>query len=119
MINFKILSTKLGGEKYVTLPLVIVSFNLLLDKIEKTIFDLDAKSDRSEIDKKLIFGFQAARDKMLKHYKKTNWVYCATLILDPRHKSETFDLTTWGRRSKLKVCTNLKIYTKCTEPTAH
>jgi len=40
-------------------------------------------------------GFQAARDKILKHYKKTNWIYCITLILDPRHKTETFNLTLW------------------------
>jgi len=37
LINFKSLSTRLGGEKYVTLPQVVVSFNLLVDKIETTI----------------------------------------------------------------------------------
>ncbi|CAD6203840.1 GSCOCG00009825001-RA-CDS, partial [Cotesia congregata] len=52
------------------------------------------------IDEQLILGFQAARDKMLKHYKKTNWFYCTTLILDPRHKVETFDLTPWGSEIK-------------------
>lgn len=62
LINFKILTTKLGGEKYVTLPLVIVSFNLLIDKIENTINHLYTKLNRTEIDKRLIFGFQAARD---------------------------------------------------------
>jgi len=34
LINFKILTTRLEGDKYVTLPQVIVSLNLLLDKVE-------------------------------------------------------------------------------------
>jgi len=72
IINFKGLSTRLGGEKYITLPQVIVSFNLLLDKIETTIKQLDDKIIRTEIDEQLILSFQAARDKILKHYKKTN-----------------------------------------------
>lgn len=76
LINFKLLSTKLGGDKYVTLPLVIVSFNLLLDKIESMVKQLDEKPNRSEVDERLILAFQAARDKMLKHYKKSNWIYC-------------------------------------------
>ncbi|CAK1602511.1 unnamed protein product [Parnassius mnemosyne] len=50
LINFKLLSTKLGGEKYVTLPLVIVSFNPLLDKIESMVKQLDEKPNRSEVD---------------------------------------------------------------------
>lgn len=33
---------------------------------------------------------------MLKHYKKTNWIYCTFLTLDPRHKAETFEFTPWG-----------------------
>ncbi|XP_044018781.1 uncharacterized protein LOC122859328 [Aphidius gifuensis] len=42
-------------------------------------------------------AFQAGRDKILKHYHKSNWIYCAVLILDPRHKLETFDRTSWGK----------------------
>lgn len=77
LINFKILTTRLGGEKYVTLPHVIVSFNLLLDKIETTIKQLDDKIIRSDIDEQLILIFQAARNKMLKHYKKlTGFTAC-------------------------------------------
>jgi len=34
--------------------------------------------------------------------KKTNWIHCTTLILDPRHKAETFDLTPWGSRELKK-----------------
>ena len=37
---------------------------------------------------------------MLKHYKKSNWIYCTSLILDPRHKAQTFDLTMWGKQLK-------------------
>uniref|UniRef100_A0A2H1W0G7 SFRICE_026981 n=1 Tax=Spodoptera frugiperda TaxID=7108 RepID=A0A2H1W0G7_SPOFR len=37
---------------------------------------LDEKPNRSEVDERLILAFQAARDKMLKHYKKSNWIYC-------------------------------------------
>ncbi|CAH1112078.1 unnamed protein product [Psylliodes chrysocephalus] len=50
-----------------------------------------------------IFGFQADRDKIIKHYQKTNWIYCSTLILDPRHKAETFDLTVWGAELKVQT----------------
>lgn len=37
------------------------------------------------------------RYKMLKHYRKCNWVYVGVLTLDPRHKSNTFELTVWGK----------------------
>ncbi|XP_026314075.1 uncharacterized protein LOC113225838 [Hyposmocoma kahamanoa] len=100
LINFKLLTTKLGGEKYVTLPLVIVSFNLLLDKIEAMIKQLDDKPNRTEVDERLILGFQAAQNKMLKHYRMINWIYCTTFILDPRHKSQTFEMTLWGQQLK-------------------
>lgn len=98
--NFKILTTKLGGEKYVTLPFVIVSFNLLVDTVESAIKQLSGKIGSDEVDTILIVALQSARDKMLKHYKKTNWIYCSTLVLDPRHKVETFDLTPWGKELK-------------------
>ena len=38
---------------------------------------------------------------MLKHYKKCNWVYCVSLILDSRHKYECFDNSCWGESIKL------------------
>lgn len=97
---FKTVSTLLGGDKYATLPMVIVGFNMLLDSIEKQISELDRKIGRNEIDECLLTAFQAGRDKMLKHYSKTNWIYCASMILDPRHKIETFDLTSWSKEIK-------------------
>lgn len=100
LVNFKNLTTKLGGDKYITLPFVVVAFNLLLDRIETVTKQLDSKIERSEVDERLILAFQAARDKMLKYYSKSNWVSCTTLILDPKHKVETFDLTPWGSDNK-------------------
>lgn len=93
-INF--VKNILSGGKYVTLPLVVISFNLLIEKIENTVNDqskrLNDQIPWTEDDDKLIRAFLAGRDKMLKHYKKTNWIYCVSLILDPKHKEETFDL---------------------------
>ncbi|XP_046435220.1 zinc finger BED domain-containing protein RICESLEEPER 2-like [Neodiprion fabricii] len=94
---FDHLSTVLGGQTYITLPLGIVGFNMLLDKIETVTHQLDVKPSRSCVDEEFIEAFQARRDKMLKHYKKTNWIYGVVLILDPRHKVGTFQLTSWGR----------------------
>lgn len=37
---------------------------------------------------------------MLKHYKKSNWIYCTSLILDPRHRAQTFDMTFLGKQIK-------------------
>lgn len=41
--HFKVLSKILGGEKYPTLNLVVVGFNMLLDKLEDSINDLQKK----------------------------------------------------------------------------
>lgn len=45
---------------------------------------------------------------MLKHYNQANWVCCAILILDPRHKVETFASTSWGRDLKKKTIEEFK-----------
>lgn len=94
---FKTLSTILCGEKYVTLPLVIVGFNMLVDKLETAIESLKSQSAKNSTDIRIQSALQSALDKLMKHYSKTNWVYCAVLILDPRFKVETFYLTTWGK----------------------
>lgn len=77
---------------------MVIGFNMLLDKIESLITTLDNKVDRDLVDENVLLAFQAGRDKLLKHYRKTNWNYCTALILDPRHKIETFTLTSWGRQ---------------------
>ena len=97
--NFDYSTTFLSSEKKVTLPSVIVTVNLLLDNIETIVFELE-KNRKSEADDILLLSFQAARDKILKHYKKTNWLYCVSLILDPRHKMKSFDGTVWGKELK-------------------
>ncbi|CAG9814001.1 unnamed protein product [Phaedon cochleariae] len=71
--SFKSLSTLLGGEKYVTLPMVVMSLNILIDKLEEDAQHLDQKIDRTEVDEAIILALQAARDKILKHYAETNW----------------------------------------------
>lgn len=83
--------------------MVVVAVNLLLDKIEQIVSNLDAAENRSKADEVLLLAFQAGRDKLLKHYNKTNWIYCVALILDPRHKMESFNVTTWGKDLKDKA----------------
>lgn len=83
----------LEDDKYATLSMVIVEFNMLLDSIDKQIFELNRKIDRNKIDECLLTAFQAGRDKMFKHFLKINWIYCAALILDSQYKIETFDST--------------------------
>ena len=98
--DFKTLSETISGEKYVTLSRAIVGFNCLLDKIEKKCFELDEKETRNLIDEHLIKAFQKGRDKLIKHYKKCNWIYCVALILDPRIKSDGLDETEWSIEMK-------------------
>lgn len=95
--DFKSVSEKISGENYVKLPTAIISFNCLLDKIETKSFELDEKENRSQVDEKLILAFQKGRDKLIKHYHKCNWVYCVSLILDPRVKAAGLEATKWGR----------------------
>lgn len=90
LFHFKKLSDLLCGEEYVTLSLAVFNFNVMLDKIEKTVNILDVKKDWNEIDELFIIAIQAGRDKMLKHYRKFNWIYSAVIILDPRFKLEMF-----------------------------
>lgn len=73
---------------------------MLLDDIEKQEFELHLKADRNATDEALLLCFQQGRNKMLKHYAKSNWLYCASLVLDPRHKAHSFDLTSWGQEMK-------------------
>lgn len=63
--HFKTVSTVLGGDSYVSLPYVIVAFNMLLDKIKNKMQTLN-RTD------KLFNAYQAGQDKLLKHYHKSN-----------------------------------------------
>lgn len=106
--DFKCVSEKISGENYITLPTAVIAFNCLLDKVEKKCFELDAKRERDSIDEKLINAFQKGRDKLLKHYRKCNWIYCISLVLDPRVKIEGLDTTVWGRELKKETLKKFK-----------
>lgn len=95
---FKQVSNILSGQCYATLPIAVVALNLLIDRVEKTVEKLDNKADRNILDETLLLAFQHGRDKILKHYKKCNWVYCVSLILDPRHKLRSFSMSDWGKQ---------------------
>lgn len=70
--HFKYVSTAIGGEKNAILPTAVVAFNMLVDKIESIVVNLDNKIDRNETDEILLLAMQKGRDKLLKHYKKCN-----------------------------------------------
>lgn len=76
---------------------MIVSFNLLLDGLESEIAELIKKTVKSSVDRLLLIGYKTALAKMDEYYDKLNWIYCVVLFLDPRHKKETFNMTSWGR----------------------
>ncbi|XP_043475867.1 zinc finger BED domain-containing protein DAYSLEEPER-like [Leptopilina heterotoma] len=94
---FKTLSLTLSGEKYITIPMVVVGFNMLLDKLQDGINIFDQKIRKSGVEIQIKNALEAATEKILKHYSKFNWMYCAVLLLDPRFKLETFQLTAWGK----------------------
>lgn len=66
------ISTSLGGEKYVTLPMVVKGINMLLDKMETEIFSLDNKAERILVQENLIIAFQAVKDKLVKQVLQQN-----------------------------------------------
>lgn len=99
---FKSVSKLLSGDKYVTLPVAVVAFNILLDRLENHINTLNPRDDLSDAEEQVLNSCISGRSKLLKHYSKTNWIYCASLILDPRHKVEGFNLSSWGREMKEK-----------------
>ncbi|KAL7303447.1 hypothetical protein TKK_0004629 [Trichogramma kaykai] len=95
--DYKRVSERISGEKYVTLPGAVIAFNCLLDRLEKKSFELDEQEHLNEIDRILILAFQKGRDKLINHYQKCNWIYCISLILDPRSKAIGLQKTGWSR----------------------
>ena len=94
---FKELTEALSREKYVTLPLIVIGFNMLVDRIAASIDASREKADLCLIDESMLQALEVFLAKLMKHYEKGNWVYCAILILDPKHKLKTFYKTSWGR----------------------
>lgn len=92
------ISTLLCSEKSPTLPDAVILFNSLVDQMEETMEKLKKSKKKHEI--ALAHALQAGRDKLLKHYRLSNWVYCVSLILDPRHKYDCFDNSSWGESIK-------------------
>lgn len=97
---FQYLTKILSSDKDVSLPTAVVGLNTLLDKLEETMSQLNNKPDVTPEDDIIISSLVKGRDKLIKHYKKCNWVYCVALLLDPRFKLEGFDSTEWGRDLK-------------------
>lgn len=92
--NSKTSTNLFSKEKYPTLNLVVIGINILINKLDTAINNLSNFEELSSIQKMILEALQAAHSKIMKHYSKTNWTYCTVLILDPRHKIETFDKTT-------------------------
>ena len=69
-----------------TLLSVDATINLLIDSVEAFIFDLNVSENRTKADEVLLLAMQEGTNKILKHYRKTNWVYFVALILDTRQK---------------------------------
>lgn len=59
---------QISSEKQVTLPTAVVACNMLIDKIEKIVFNLDNSMNRNINDETMLLAFQSGRDKILKHY---------------------------------------------------
>lgn len=117
---FKQVSDLLSAEKYPTLPSAVLAVNFLIDQVEKLVFELDEKEDRSRMDEILLQAFQKGRDKILKHYRLCNWFYSAALILDPRHKVRKFSKTDWGKELERDSVKCLKtMYKKYYEKHSH
>ena len=106
--HFKVLTKVFSGDKYPTLNAVVLGFNMLLDKLEASISNLYKKTELNPIEDNMLAALEAALTKLMKHYKKTNWTYCTVLILDPRHKIETFEKTSWGKEMEVQSVNKFK-----------
>lgn len=103
-----LLSKSLCGDQYATLHVVRTGANIMLDSLDELYHHLDTKPDRNTIDASVLLALQEGRDKLLKHYRLANWIYCALLILDRRHKLETFDMSQWGKELKKGSCSKVE-----------
>lgn len=74
------MSDVLSGDKYVTLLTVVVGFNMLLDKLENARINLYINDEKTAVEDNILEALQMAIEKLLKHYYKSHWVYCAILI---------------------------------------
>lgn len=110
LIAFKEASKALGNEKFPSLARAVTTINILIDKIEEIVFELDGNENRTHLDENMIIALQAGKDKILEYYNKSNWISCIDLILDPRHKVVAFDLTEWGRSLKKEAVERFRAF---------
>ena len=69
---FKELTEALSGEKYVTLPLIVIVFNMLVDRIAASIDVLREKADLCLMDESMLQALEVCLAKFMKQYEKSN-----------------------------------------------
>lgn len=47
---------------------------MILDKLERWAIELDNNLNRNETDEKFIYSIKVAKDKIIQHYQRTNWI---------------------------------------------
>jgi len=60
--EFSSISTLIGGDKYATLSIMLLTYNMVLDKIERT---KQLEQQNSKCTRKFADGYQVAYDKMV------------------------------------------------------
>jgi len=73
----------MSAHKYPTLSLVIPLFNSVVDHFEE-VLNKHSRKKQPPNTVLLVSAAQAAIDKLLKYYNKTNTFYCIVTALDPR-----------------------------------
>lgn len=70
--NFASVLTLIEGDKYATLPMVVLMYNMVLDKLEATAKQLEQQNTRNVLEDPLMDAYHTAYDKMVCYYAKTN-----------------------------------------------
>lgn len=77
-----------------------VSSNTLLDKLDEAISEFDKKHDSTQENMIILSSLVKGCNKLIKHYKKCNWVFYIALLFDPRFKVKGFNSTEWDKDLK-------------------
>lgn len=88
---FKTLNELFSAEKYCPLSTTVLGMNMLLDKLEK--WSTARVYVCGPFDGALVKALHEISD----NYDQANALFCVSLILDPRHKKETFRNTASGK----------------------
>src|SRR5690242_7560225 len=85
---FHDISEVMCGESYVTMPLAIPAFNLIMDDLE----EMQKKGLSSIINE----AIKVAYTKLKFYYARSdNPVYAVTTLLDPRFKKAYYEVNDW------------------------